>query len=248
MNSQLAMIMLTKSSNIKKETLVGKLNSDWANIFHIDHCEEKDGIISFDSDKMHFTVSELPLRIPSGELEIPVKTAFLWRSAGEDIKEHKMHQNVFVSGNVDKIIISKYLTMLVSSLIGLTDPIGVYWSSSSQVIKSEVFSDFSGVLKQGSLPIPIWVKATGYQNKDRTYYLYTTGLKEYGYKEFEIESYSSNMSDGLYFLMDFSDYVLSSARIIRDGEKVDVEDEQNIRVKFKRSSIKPDEEVVSILF
>ncbi len=246
--SQLSMVMLNNSMAIIEKSLVENLNMNWKDEFKISNFSEKDNTIMFVSDTIQFAISEMLIAIPSEDLDFPIETAWYWNSAEKDIETHTSHLIVFASGEIDKKELSRKLTMLTSSLVELTDSLGVYWGSSSQVIQNELFVDYSRSLKDDNYPIPIWVKFTGYQNEDGTYYLYTIGLKEYGHREFEIEKYKSNMSEGVFFLMDFADYVLINGPIIKNGDTVGGTEEQKIKAVYKKSTLKSDEDVISILF
>ena len=246
--SQLAMIMLNNPMTITENSLVEKLKMNWKGEFTVSSYSEKENTIVFVSDDIHFGITEMPIAIPNEDLDFPIKTAWHWESAKDDIEAHTSHLIVFASGENDKRELSKKLTMLTSSLLELTDSLGVYWGSSSQVIQNELFIDYSIFLKDDNYPIPIWVKFTGYQNEDGTYYLYTIGLKEYGHREFEIGKYKSDMSEGIFFLMDFAEYVLINGPVIKNGDTVGRSEAEKIKAVYKKSSLKPDEDVISIIF
>lgn len=104
------------------------------------------------------------------------------------------------------------------------------------------------MLNNNSLPIPAWIKATGYQNNDNSYYIYTLGLKEYGLREFEIESYKGNMSDGYFYILDLASYVLTNGPVIKDGDTVGGSPEEKIKAKYKKSTLHKEEDVISIMY
>jgi len=248
MNSQLAFIMLNEQSVFSEKMLNDQLIMDWGSSFGISKYSEKDKAVTFELHGITIAVAEMPLPIPPGDLEFPIKTAWYWEDAEADIKNHKYHLVVFSNGNMSKKEVSILLTKVAASLLKIENGLGVYWGSSSQVIQNEIFCGYADMMKSDTNPIPIWIKTTGYKNEDDSFYLYTIGLKDFGFRELEIEKYTGQWGDGLSFLIEISNYLIENGPVIKDGNTVGSSAEEKIVARYKKSSLKNDEDVISFIW
>ena len=248
MNSQLAFIMLNEQSVFNEQKLKDQLIDDWGISFGISNYSEKEKDVTFELDGITIAVAEMPLPIPPGDLEFPIKTAWYWENAESDIKNHKYHLVVFCNGDISKKEAANIITKVATSLLKVENGVGVYWGSSSQVIQKELFCGYADMVKTDTNPIPIWIKTTGYKNEDDSFYLYTIGLKDFSLRELEIEKYKGQWGDGLTFLMEISNYLIENGPIIKDGNTVGSTADEKIVAQYKKSSLKNDEDVISFIW
>ncbi len=245
MNNQLAFILLNKPSQANKEMIQDQLLNDWGSEYKISDYSEKEKAITFNVQSAMVAVAEMPIQIPYSDLEFPIKTAWYWDSVEQDIEKHKSHLVVYGNGETTKKEITIIVTRVCSSLLKIEDGIGVYWGSSSQVIQKDLFNNYAEMLKDGTSPVPIWIKTTGYQNDNERLYLYTIGLKDFGIRELEIENYLGDWNDGLSFLMEISNYLIENGQKIKNGDTVGSTEQEMITAKYKKSSLNKDENVIS---
>ncbi|MCX7793649.1 MAG: DUF4261 domain-containing protein [Thermodesulfovibrionales bacterium] len=104
------------------------------------------------------------------------------------------------------------------------------------------------MLKDNVLPLPVWIKVTGYRKDNGNLYLYTLGMKNFNHREMEIMDYRGNFSDGYFFMLELANYLMTRGPVIKDGDTVGYSEIEKIKIKFKKSELDEDEEVMSILF
>ncbi|WP_457919992.1 hypothetical protein [Candidatus Lokiarchaeum ossiferum] len=244
---QMAMILLKSKSDINETKLVEQIANDWGSGLEISEFERTSQAFSFDWNKIQFIISEIPTPFPSKDLELPSKTAYHWKEAEAEVSSHSSHILIFTRGEVDPIEISKQLTRVTASVCKISDSIGVFWGASSQVIQDSLFIEQSNLLSSNKLPLMLWIKTTGHKNDDGTYYLHTIGLNLYGYMEFEIESYRKTYSEGFALLLELSSLVINNKSALKEGKIYIPLIQDKIKLKYKKSSLNPVEDVISII-
>ncbi len=247
--SQVSMIMVKKIKSYDKNDIEKILKKDWPELPLITNFDYKEGTSVFDMGEYHVAIGAMPAPIPQQDLEYPINTAMQWNEAGKEISLHKNHYVVFVSKkNGSFVEVNMLLTKIVKSFSNFINAIGIYWGGSEQIISTKVFGIYCEIIKEKMYPIPIWVKITGYKNEDGSYYLYTVGLNEFNHKNIEIMNYKESFSNGYSFLLELSNYILSGEKVINDGDTVGLSEKQKIKVKYKKSELKKDEDVMSLFF
>lgn len=247
--SQVAMVMVKKTVTYDKNDISSVLKKDWPGLSAVKDFSGSRGTSVFTLGPCKIVIAAMLTPIPSKELKYPLNTALFWDNAAEEIKSHTTHYVVYVSSpTASRIDVNTVCVKVVKSLSSLTSAIGVYWGSSSQVINRKTFSAYASMIKNNAMPVPIWVKVTGYRKKNGNYYVYTVGLHAFGHRELEIQNYKGSFKDVYFFMLDLSDYVLKSKNEIKDGDSIGSAKKDRMRVRFKKSDINKNVDVMSIEF
>jgi len=247
--SQIAMIMVKKTYVYAEKEISNALKNDWPELPLISKYEGVSGSSIFQLGNYKIVIAAMLTPISPKELSYPINTALFWRNASKDIKKHKRHYVVYVSSpGGSKLKLNLICTKVVKSLATMTRAIGVFWGSSSQVIKKNTFNTYCTMIKKKSNPIPIWIKITGFRNSNGSYYVYSVGMHAFGHRELEIQSYRGSFKDVYFFMLDIADYILRKDRVIKNGGTFGGSSKNKLKVIYKKSDINKKIDVMSIKF
>jgi hypothetical protein len=249
--SHIAMIMTDVPRTIDQNTISRILHDDWGIDEVIREFQFENGIYTFNIGVYRVGMGLMQTAIPQQKLEYPLATAWYWENARQEISAHQSHCVVFVSSKTaSSLDVLKFLTKLVFSLSRILDTVAIYWEQSSQVFQpSFYYANCDSFLEDdANYPLPIWVKITGMENKDDSFYLYSKGLSAFDQRELEIVTYRESFLDGYFFLLDLAHYLLINGPVIKDGDTVGGSENEKIKVLFKKSELFPEQDVLSLQF
>ncbi|MBN1916285.1 MAG: DUF4261 domain-containing protein [Verrucomicrobia bacterium] len=185
-----------------------------------DTVEMKDDTVVFTLQGNTVAIALIKAPIPWADLEGPCATAWWWSDATERMKHHRGHIVVFVRGPSDSLEQHLLVTQLVASLILHTDAAGVYWGSGTLVHEPDSFVERARSASRDDIPVDLWVDFRLEQSEDRSYRLFTTGMKAFDHMEIEIPRSVRQPPDILGFATAIAAYVIAGDVRIADGDTV----------------------------
>jgi hypothetical protein len=230
----LGMIMLQDENSFDLDILIKDYQSNYSS-----KTEEPSGdnsAAAFKIDDEMVAIAHMPFPIPSNDIEEAAQYAYNWQTVSEDTARHKSHLIISViHGGQDQIKRFKIFTQLVSSLLRVTNSIGVYEGSQSLLVQKEDFLDQAKLMSDKYLPLNLWVYFGLRANKNGNSG-YTYGLKEFNKPEMEVLNSSKSLEDIRDFLFNITHYVLNYDVTIQDGETCEVSEER-IPIRFAKGQL-----------
>ncbi len=139
----ISMIMLTADAPIRAKDVQQQLRTNWPDLPEIKNIEEKDGSVAMQIGDADLIMAKMPAPIPWSDLEGPCATSVLWRNATAEVKQHKLHWIITVSGELEPLPLSILLTQATAaSVAACSTAIGVYWGNATLVIPKKIYLDF----------------------------------------------------------------------------------------------------------
>lgn len=140
-------------------------------------------------------LAHLPMPIPWGDLEWPVRTAWHWPTAEAELRAHTAHLVVFVSSSeLSAIELNLQLVRLVASVIAASPAAGVYYGNASVVIESQRYLEEAHGASEDNLPIPLWLGLHPVRD-DGGLSGYTTGMEVFGLLNLETHDADTTPAD-----------------------------------------------------
>ena len=189
---------------------------------------------AFKIDGEFIVVGHMPVPIPLGDIEGTAEYAYNWETALEDIKDHKSHLIVSVtSGGQDQIKRFKIFTQVISSLLRITNSVGVYKGTQSLLIPKDDYLDEAELMSDDYLPLNLWIYF-GYRGTDSGNNAYTYGLKEFNKSEMEIINSLKSIKQISKLLFNMTHYVLDYDVTFKDGQTCGMSADELIAIAFSK--------------
>lgn len=188
----------------------------------------------FDVDGQMVALSFMPVPVPGGDIEETAQYAYNWRTAVEDLKDHKGHIIVSIlNGDGGPVKRFTIFTQVICALLRTTNAIGVYKGSQSLLIPKDDYLEQAASLQEDSIPLDIWIYM-GFRSIDGKNSAYTYGLKAFGKTEMEILNSTNSIRNVGGFLMSIADYVVANDVKFKDGETCGFSAEQRIKITYSK--------------
>lgn len=165
-----------------------------------------------------FTVEIRNSRIPDDVTVEALRHNQHWAKALEQLRPHTAH--IAIAANLSpssSVSLACDLTKLASSVMALSDAIGVCWLN-GPVLNSK--HDFIAVSEQvfgaGMLPVLLWV--AGHWDPESGL-IYSTGMDQFG--RLDIFLAQQSKPNNIEYIFDLAHYMLTSGNELHDGETVD---------------------------
>ena len=196
----------------------------------------KDGCIVFGIGNDWATIAVMPAPIPWSNLEGPCATAWWWPDATETMKRHGGHILVALVGETGHVL-QRCLTLthLTAAIALLTDATGIYWGGGTLVHEPQVFIGQAKDISLGNLPLHLWIDFRLEQNEDGSCRLFTTGMKVFDKMEIEIPHSTKAPAEILNLAHAIAEYVLTSEKMIREGETIGRSESEKVKVSYAPS-------------
>lgn len=247
-NNNAVLAMIFQEKNIPFNTK--QLESDISKELSISLSEplvDKDGVIVFINNSVTYAIARMPVGIPKEDFESAADYSLLYKDKIGLYDKQKAHILLSVISKDNDVIMQQLLlTKLTRAVLKNTNSLGVYWGSSVQLIQPDVFFAFSNQMSSEALPIPLWVNFCVYKNAKGKINMHTIGMKSLGYPEYEIINLKMNWNDGYYFLVEFTNYMIVSNDIIKDGDTIGRDEKEKLKVTYPKSEITDDKKVMRI--
>jgi hypothetical protein len=232
----LAMVALNTPSALSPVALVQGFKGLSGVSVDLASLQAKDGNIVFEIGNDWATVALMPAPIPWSNLEGPCATAWWWPDATEKMKRHRGHMLVALAGETGHLL-QRCLTLshLTAAVALLTDAAGVYWGGGSLVHEPQVFVEQAQDISFGNLPLHLWIDFRLEQNEDGSCRLFTTGMNVFDKMEIEIPHSTKAPAEILNLAQAIAKYLLTSEKMIREGETIGRSESEKVRVSYAPS-------------
>ena len=236
MSIAISMVAFSDDPNLSISDIQKYLAMKWPNLASSSDTDEKGNTISFRLGAADVIFGKMPVPIPWSDLEGPCSTSVLWPNATDVLKQHKNHVIVTVRGELSPMALSKLLTQATASVMA-TSPsaLGVYWYNATLVISKDLFIDFAvEILPQGT-PLHIWVDLRVGTDSNNSTSGFTTGMVALGHMDFEAKNIPELPSELRERFLALAHYVVENGPVIKDGDTVGEDANEQIRVVYSKS-------------
>jgi hypothetical protein len=243
-NSSVAMIFREKDNEIDLLKLKSSIENNLKinNVLH----EEKGNIV-FEKDNDMYVIGRMPAPIPVEEIKHVAAHSLLFKDKKEIEKKQKAHIIASVQSKTGDLIDNRLkLTKLVRSILFSADAMGIYWGASSQIIQKDIFIALTDSINKESLPMTIWVGFTIGRGDYGEINLYSTGLKDFGFPEFEVVDLKMPQEDAYYFLLDLAENIITLRDIVKEGHTVGRDANEKFKVNYMKSILTENNNVMRI--
>ena len=213
---------------------------------------EEDG--ELDGDMLTFNVGEnlcavslMPAPIPDGEAEDNAAFNYYWPEAVEITRQHQAHLLVAVMpGGEDSAVARMQLySKIICSCLADANALGVY--TSGTVFAPDFYRSVCAEMRQGQLPVPIWVFLGLYQDEGGNN-AYTIGMRQFDKMEMEIRASQHDLNDIHGTLLGICAYIISQDVTLHDGETIGFSAEQQLRISRSPAIAGGAEETLKIAY
>jgi hypothetical protein len=229
----LGMVILQGENFFNTENFIKDFTTHWGNTITEAHGDGSTSF-SFAVEGETIAMAFMPLPIPLGDIEGTAQYAYNWQSVLKDTEKHKSHIIVsLLQSEQDSIKRFKIFTQVLSSLLRITDAIGVYKGSQSLLIPAEDYLSEAEMMGEEYLPLNLWIYF-GLRTDDNGNSAYTYGLKEFGKAELEIIDSSHSLEDIRGFLFNIAHYVLEFDVNFKDGQTIGGSESEKMKITFSK--------------
>src|SRR5689334_17745182 len=113
----ISMVMLNEDGDLSASEIKRYLAESWPDLPPVGESDQKRDSISFRVGEADVVLGRMPAPIPWSELEGPCATSILWKNAQDEVKQHKIHWIVTVSGELNPVELSTLLTQITASVM-----------------------------------------------------------------------------------------------------------------------------------
>ena len=243
----ISMILLREDLPLSVDEIRCCLAEHWPDLPAATDCEQGDGTLSLGIGESAIILGKMPAPFPWSDLEGPCATSILWPKAAEELKPHKLHWIVTVSGDLEPVELSTRLTQATAAAMeACPAALGVYWGNATLLVPKNVFIDFAKDVLPLGPPLHIWVDFRVGKDSDHTSAGFTAGMKALGHMEFETQNCPEPPGELRERLLALAGYVVENGPVIRDGDTVGEDANERIRVVYSPSSFGHEDQVMRL--
>jgi len=174
-------------------------------------------------------VSLMPAPVPNNEAEDNAAFNYYWPEAVETTRQHQAHLLVAVMpGDEDNALARMQLySKIISSCLADANALGVY--TAGTVFAPDFYRSFCEEMRQGQLPVPVWVFLGLYQDEGGNH-AYTIGMSQFDKMEMEIRASQHDLNDIHGTLLGICTYIISQDVTLHDGETIGFSAEEKLAI------------------
>ncbi|MBR2565025.1 MAG: DUF4261 domain-containing protein [Paenibacillus sp.] len=206
------------------DLFINNMKQEW-NIEIDEQAEE--GNLFFEVDGMQVVCAHIAAPVPNREVEENAKLNILWPEAEQVTSRHQSQIIVSVLNASSAIEGHVLFTQTAAALLQLEHALAIYMSP--LVVRAEQYVEVSRILKDGELPVSLWVFIGLYQNAEGAS-AYTYGLRNFGKDELEIVESNKPLSDVFEMMFMTTNYVVANNVTLHDGETLGFTAEQKLSI------------------
>ena len=249
MTIAMAMLALGAEPQISLTAIQKDLKKNWPNLPRPGDAQEKDATFAFRVGEADVILGLMPAPIPWSDLEGPCATSWLWPEAAKVLRKHKNHLIVTVSSEWKPIERATLLTQVMASTIGTCESVlGVFWTDATLVVQPGMFREMAVDLLPAQFPVPVWIDFRVGKNDEGGSTGFTAGLAAFGHKEFETLHSTETPGELRERLLGLAGYVLENGPVIRDGDTIGQDENEKIKVWFKKSKFGHPDKVMRLVY
>lgn len=227
----LGMIMLEEEKTFELDNFIEDFKNNYG--YDIQKTED-DATLVFEVNGEMVAIAHMPVPIPINDLKESAQYAYYWQTAFKEVQNHKSHIIVSIlQGGNNQINRYKLFTQVLSSLLRITNSIGVYKGNQSLLIQKDDYLRQAEHMNEGYLPLNLWVYF-GLRSNDEGNSAYTYGLQEFNKNELEILHSSKDLEAIRGFIFNIAHYVLSHNITFKNGETIGDTEEEKIEITFSK--------------
>lgn len=194
-------------------------------------------------------LAKMDAPVPWQELEGPCTTSLLWPDAESQLRDHRAHLVVTISGELSSVELTTLLTQVTTSVLATSSSaLGVYWGTATLLLPKAFFVDCATEMLPHAWPIDLWIDLRVGSEDGEHSSGFTIGLAALGHMEFETENAYESPTELRERLWSLADYVLSNNPLIRDGDTVGEDAIEKIRVVYSDSAFGHDGRVMRLVY
>ena len=181
-------------------------------------------------------LAHMPMPIPWGDLDWPVRTAWHWPTAEPELRTHSAHVVVFVGSDcLSAIELNLQMVRAVASVIAACpDAVGVYYGNASVVIEARRYLEEAREASQDNLPIPLWL-GLHLVSGEKGLTAYTTGMEVFELLNLEAHDTDMTPPQLLGLLANIAHYEIAAGIQIAAGETVGGSPDEQIEIRHQPS-------------
>ena len=164
-----------------------------------------------------------------------VQNAWYWPGAQAEVKRHKRHMLVSVSGGADAKRRAGLHGQMVAAVIGTAkDALAVHWADSDSLWPAAFVA--KGIAP-GALapPVMFCVAAKLSRDADGDVSAITQGLSAFGLMEIEARSFRGDPVALNGVILDLAKYLVEAGAVIKDGDTIGPDAKMKVRVRHEDS-------------
>jgi hypothetical protein len=206
-----------------------------------------DGLV-LSVDGVLLTVLFIEQPIPAAELNEAIKGGRIgWPTAGEELAQHRAHVIVGMVNPADShagvFNGAACVTFVAAAVAALSAAIGVYWSSARAVRATPDFVRAAEGLAQRQIPTDTWVRLDFLQGSpdpaDGIFAAVTIGLQPFVGRELEFEPERLSPRAIAQRIVGTAQYLIANGMMLNDGDTLEVDQNEQIRVRFAEQGQRP---------
>lgn len=207
--------------------------------------EQEGSAITFMTDGGMAAIGSMPAPIPWGDLEGPVRAAFMWPEAEEVLRPHGGHVIVSLLRASGSPLERKLrLTKVVAAVAETTSALGVYWGDGPAVHEASTFATMARDPDTADAPLPLWLGVSLARPDESHVSVLTFGMEALGHRNLLVKGRDGNATLG--FVFDLARYMVLQDVPIEHGHTVGHTATQRILVEHRPSPVAASETVIAI--
>jgi hypothetical protein len=229
----LAMPIFKNDSSYQLDKVIDNLKTFWD--LYITDIAGDDEAASFSINGESVALANMPIPVPTGDIDETAQYAYNWPSALEDLKGHTGHAIVSImAGQKSPLERFKILSQLLSSILMTSNAVAIYQGSQSLLIPREQYLSHIDEIKENGIPVMLWIYI-GLRKTSKGNCAYTYGLKDFQKSEIEIIDSELSLEELFDFLFNITSYVIDNDIILKDGETIGLTAEQKISIELSKA-------------
>ncbi len=230
------MVVFSEIPELSLKDIQTSLASHWPALPHPTEENQQGVTLSFRLGSSDVILGTIPAAVPWSDLEGPCATSLLWRDAASILQTHKAHVIVTISGELDPIALSSLLTQVSASVMDSSPfAIGVLWTNAALIVPKALFIEFAVKILPSGPPLDIWVDFRVGKISEKSSSGFTTGMNALGLMEFETQAANEIPSELRKRFSSLARYVILNGPVIKDGDTVGENADEQIRVVYSDS-------------
>jgi len=205
---------------------IRNLKNDWD--IEADALPERGSLI-FETDGLRVTCSLVRAPLPGSTVEECCGVNPLWPEAEQSIEGYQAHVIVSVSGASDLLGGHVLFTQVLCSMLKQEHALAMYMSP--MVMSAEAYVQNAMLLKEGELPVQLWV-FVGLYEEEQGISSYTVGLRRFGHDEIEVLRSNRDLVDVFELTFHIAGYVVDCDAKLQDGETIGFSAEQQLPLEL----------------
>ncbi|WP_172253673.1 DUF4261 domain-containing protein [Saccharibacillus deserti] len=224
--STLRAFVLLREPECDFPRFIRNMKNDWE--IEADALPEE-GKMLFTAEGLRVSCELVTEPLPESEVEERCDVNPLWSEAAKQIKGYRAHVAVSVSGVTDPLVGHVLFTQVLCSLLKQEHALALY--RSPMVMPTEAYVRNAMLLKEGELPVQLWV-FVGLYEEEQGVSSYTVGLRNFGHEEIEVLRSSHDLVDVFELTFRVTGYIVDCGATLMDGETIGFSEDQRLLLQL----------------